>query len=530
MATAIPDLSGLNSGSTPTIQPPAASGGGPSASAAPAIPAGPHAGLMALITHGLQGLGAFGTAIATHGREGGVQQVMQENAQQEQLRQNQERITQEQQDAQVRNKALTAQTNLYTLQAQKSLALLPGELQQQSNAIDKETVDLYKELGIDPLFAMQHVPGQSIEEHGSGIHDALTASGKDVSNSVVIPVQDGDHGKGGQTYGFAADKLKNVTIPMDMYGPKLAAMKTSVDGAAGILGEDNPQVQRARAIIDTLSKSSSVDALTDRQLTMVISGTLLPAVANKIQATKFQEDQSHAQEAAIKAANAATDEALGQKVKRSELAGQALSQQKTAEELKQMKGMDNLTDPFGETVGKSSTGQTLSRKEFDANQKVFNKDYVEPIQQLAKTNMEFNRILSNPKMTGAEKVTGLLGAVGISGDPLKGKGFRINNAVIDEHAQARNIWETAAQKANTIVGTGGPITEKQVRDYASIAQGVVHDAYVTAAQEARRQGLPVDFLPKGTGVVDPFTAKIYLDAAGGDVNKAHQALLSAGFK
>ena len=79
-------------------------------------------------------------------------------------------------------------------------------------------------------------------------------------------------------------------------------------------------------------------------------------------------------------------------------------------------------------------------------------------------------------------------------------------------------------------GTGGPITEKQVRDYASIAQGVVHDAFVTAAQEARRQGLAVDFLPKGTGTVDPMTAKIYLDVARGDVGKAHQALLAAGYK
>ena len=165
--------------------------------------------------------------------------------------------------------------------------MLPGELQEQANTVDKETVDLYKELGIDPLFAMQHVPGQSIEEHGSGVHDALTASGKDPSNAVVIPVQDGAHGQGGQTYGFAADALKNVTIPSDMYAPKLNAMKTQVDGAAGILGEDNPQVQRARAIIDTLGKSQSVDALADRQVSMLINGTLLPAVANKIQQTKF---------------------------------------------------------------------------------------------------------------------------------------------------------------------------------------------------------------------------------------------------
>ena len=78
---------------------------------------------------------------------------------------------------------------------------------------------------------------------------------------------------------------------------------------------------------------------------------------------------------------------------------------KASEELAQMKGMDNLTDPFGESVGKSASGETLTRKQYDTTQKTFSKDYVEPLQQLTKTNMEFNRILSDPKMTGAEKVT-----------------------------------------------------------------------------------------------------------------------------
>ena len=267
---------------------------------------------------------------------------------------------------------------------------------------------------------------------------------------------------------------------------------------------------------------------------MVINGTLIPAVANKQQQLKFQQEQAEAQKATVGAKEATQAEGnlrSQPKQKGGEIANQAVTRAKTKEELKQMTGMDNLQDSFGEPVGKSSTGQTLSRKEFDASQKVFSKDYVEPIQQLAKTNMEFNRILADPKMTGAEKVTGLLGAVGISGDPLKGKGFRINNAVIDEHAQARNIWETAAQKANTIVGTGGPITEKQVRDYAKTSRKAW---CMTPTSQRRRKrggkGCRSISCQKGTGVVDPRTAKIYLDVAGGDINKAHQALLSAGYK
>lgn len=190
-------------------------------------------------------------------------------------------------------------------------------------------------------------------------------------------------------------------------------------------------------------------------------------------------------------------------------------------------------DPFGVKIGTTATGQVLSRKEIDGAQKTFAKDYIEPLSVLAKTNSEFQRIDSNPNQTGAEKVTALLNAVGISFDPLKGKGARINQATIEEHTQARNIWQSAIQKLNRIFGSGGPITSQQISDYRAVAEGVVHDAYVTAAQEARRQGLAVDFLPKPTGqnqLADSLTLRIYADAAGGDLQKAHRALMAAGWR
>jgi hypothetical protein len=176
---------------------------------------------------------------------------------------------------------------------------------------------------------------------------------------------------------------------------------------------------------------------------------------------------------------------------------------------------------FGTPIG----GPGIDRKEYNKRYDTFSKDYVMPLNRLKKTDMEFNRILNSSKMTGAEKVTALLSAVGISGEPLQGKGFRINQAVITEHAGARNIWESAVQRANQLLGTGGPITEKQVRDYESIARGVVHDAYVAAGAESIRQGLNPDFLPKGNGKMpDQETARIYLDIAGGDRASAQKAM------
>ena len=184
-------------------------------------------------------------------------------------------------------------------------------------------------------------------------------------------------------------------------------------------------------------------------------------------------------------------------------------------------------DVFGSPIG----GPEVDRKEYNKRYDSFSKDYIQPLNRLKKTDVELTRIMDSPAMTGAQKVTGLLAAVGISGDPLQGKGFRINQAIVGEHAGARNIWEGAVQRANQIVGSGGPITEKQVHDYESIARDVVHDAYVAAGSEAHRQGLPVDFLPKGGGqTIDPGTAKLYLDIAGGDKDTARKAAQAQGWR
>jgi hypothetical protein len=218
-----------------------------------------------------------------------------------------------------------------------------------------------------------------------------------------------------------------------------------------------------------------------------------------------------------------------------ELQGKRLTNQKTATDIAKTQqeiadaktGATNRgTDIFGASLG----GPGVDNKEYNRRYDSFGKTYIQPLTKLEKTDSEFSRILSSKNMTGAQKVTALLSAVGISGDPLKGAGFRISQQIIDEHAGSRNIWEAAVQRANQIIGSGGPITEKQVRDYANIARDVVHDARVSAANEAHRQGLPVDFLPKGHGkTIDPDTAKLYYDAAGGDKEAARKAAQASGW-
>ena len=303
----------------------------------------------------------------------------------------------------------------------------------------------------------------------------------------------------------------------------------SVFGDISELLKEKPDTdkQRQRTLEQKLS-DGSITARDRKELTAFQQDEKLQGIPSEIQAQvgkppvpaqypKGQDDPK------FKDASAKWGQRVQQLI--SDAAGQKSAAEQTA---KDKAGSVNFgTGIFGHQLG----GPGVDRKEYNKRYDTFTKDYVSPLNRLKKTDMEFNRILNSPKMTGAEKVTALLSAVGISGEPLQGKGFRINQAVITEHAGARNIWESAVQRANQIIGTGGPITDQQVRDYESIARGVVHDAYVAAGQEAIRQGLNPDFLPKGQGKMpDHETATIYLDIAGSDRASAQKAMEANGWR
>ncbi len=157
---------------------------------------------------------------------------------------------------------------------------------------------------------------------------------------------------------------------------------------------------------------------------------------------------------------------------------------------------------------------------------------------LAKTEGTFNQfqdvlndIDSGKGMNGAQSVVALFNAIGISAEPLQGKGFRINNNTVEEHANARGLGDTLYQKLLKLKN-GDVITPQQVRDYADIAMRSRHDAYVNKINEARSQGIDPSFLlPRGNGrKIDKNTASIFIDAANNNPTKAAQAMDAAGWK
>lgn len=184
-------------------------------------------------------------------------------------------------------------------------------------------------------------------------------------------------------------------------------------------------------------------------------------------------------------------------------------------------------DPFGVT-------SPLDSKQFNSRYNTFSKAYVQPLTKTDQQLSQFASIQSdidkNGNMTGAESVVGLFNAIGISASPLKGMGFRINNNTVEEHANARGLGQSLYQKMLSLKD-GDVVTPQQLKDYASIATQARESQYSSAIDEARRQNLPVDFLPKGNGSpVDQSTVKMYLRAAGGDKDKTRAALQAAGWR
>ena len=142
---------------------------------------------------------------------------------------------------------------------------------------------------------------------------------------------------------------------------------------------------------------------------------------------------------------------------------------------------------------------------------------------LAKTEGTYNQfqdvlndINSGKPLTGAQSVVALFNAIGISAEPLQGKGLQINNNTVEEHAEARGLGESLYQKFLHLK-QGDVITPRQIQDYANIAMRSRHDAYVNKINEARGQGVNPEFLlPRGNGkAIDSNTASIFYDAATG---------------
>jgi hypothetical protein len=196
------------------------------------------------------------------------------------------------------------------------------------------------------------------------------------------------------------------------------------------------------------------------------------------------------------------------------------------EQLKQLKDFDtgNLKDPFGNKVGAPG----MDKKEYVKRVDTYQKDYNKDLGQLDKAYDQLTDIINNAertgKLPGADAVVGIFDAIGLSSEPLKGRGFRINSQVVGEHVEGtRNAWTDLGLKLSRLTpdGTGQIVSLQQLKDYQRVMDSARHDAYIGAGNAALTQGIGVQSVPRGHNTpLDSNTMDIFLTMANGDPTKA----------
>jgi hypothetical protein len=189
--------------------------------------------------------------------------------------------------------------------------------------------------------------------------------------------------------------------------------------------------------------------------------------------------------------------------------------------------------PTIDSLGVNYTPQAGGSKQATKTQATFKKN-ADSLAQTEQTYQQFANVLGDidagKDITGAQSVVTLFNAIGLSAEPLKGKGFRITGNTVEEHTNARGLGESLYQKLLRLQN-GDVITPQQIRDYANIATSARENAYLTNINEARGMGIDPGFLlPQGNGRhIDPGTARIFLGAANGNKDNARKAAQAKGW-
>lgn len=189
---------------------------------------------------------------------------------------------------------------------------------------------------------------------------------------------------------------------------------------------------------------------------------------------------------------------------------------------------------FQPTADKFAGNEKDAIKQYNKVQAPFKKN-ADDLAKMEGTYQQFEDVLKDinagKELTGAQSVVALFNAIGISAEPLAGKGFRINNNTVQEHANAISMPDSLVRKAVSVFQNGEVVTPQQIKDYANIALQTRQSKYVNLVNQAHNMGLNADFvLPTGNGEkIDAPTVGIFLKLAGGDVAKARAAATAKGW-
>jgi hypothetical protein len=102
--------------------------------------------------------------------------------------------------------------------------------------------------------------------------------------------------------------------------------------------------------------------------------------------------------------------------------------------------------------------------------------------------------------------------------------------MISEHLGARGLTDDAVVAVQRLVN-GDQLSSAQWSAFTNLIGQSRNATWSNAVSNAKNQGLPITFLPRGNGknAIDKNTAQLYLDAAGGDWQKATAAAQKQGW-
>lgn len=187
-------------------------------------------------------------------------------------------------------------------------------------------------------------------------------------------------------------------------------------------------------------------------------------------------------------------------------------------------------DPFG-----AKPDRTINRNEYnkrDDQQLQFRQKTLDPVE---KSYQMFEKAYADHKRgtkTGAEGMVALSTHLNTTFGSVKGA--RVTKDMIHEHLSARNITDDMLVAVNKLKN-GDPLSNKQWDAFHQLISQSRAVSWQQAGDSARNAGIPRTFYPKPAKmdhsmVPNPSTAQLYMDAAGGDVKLANQAMQAQGWK
>jgi hypothetical protein len=308
----------------------------PPASAQPAAPAQPqavpvqpntpHAGLLNMVQSLALGVDAFAKAAATHGQEGGVGEVQDYYAKQQQQKIQAQQAAQEQQESDLRQKTMNANLLMNQMQYQQALQRFPLEMKNQQLELQNNTIDAFgkeqstgQSMGYDmadPTQAqeakMRMGVGDASQQPGAivvpftgkqGTQDVMTAltaalpPGKSLTDYKLLPsFNDGQHGTGGSIIAVpnSAPLMTMTATPRQIASGQAEIQGMIEKGQAAGLG-DTPQFKALVGNFDNMTQvlQNGGKPTTGQlfQMHQSVIGPLAKMVADKSDATKLQEQQ-----------------------------------------------------------------------------------------------------------------------------------------------------------------------------------------------------------------------------------------------